>query len=147
LAQLHVNLMATMMTMWGSHETRFTTLPVIVRILYFNIKGPNTYCIFPYTQQPLLLASLKPMRLLFLNPKQQNISNPYIMYVACVFVSKCNICKLVPTPEIYLENYGTLKKYVRRLNSRYYEHERKQNVQKQPSVLLAIHPSHLFKEC
>jgi hypothetical protein len=62
---------------------------------------------FAYTQQPLLLAILKRTRLLFLNPKQLNISNPYIMNVNCVFVSKCNTYKVVPTPEIYLQIYGT----------------------------------------
>jgi len=27
--------------------------------------------------------------------------------IVCVFASKCDICKLVPTPEIHLQIYGT----------------------------------------
>jgi len=29
--------------------------------------------------------------------------------IVCAFVSKCNICKRVPTPEIHLQIYGTPK--------------------------------------
>jgi len=77
------------------------SLPARNCILHVSLKALNIYCIFPYTQQQPYLASLKPTRLLLLNPKQWNISNPYITYVSCVcaFVSKCNICKLVPKPE------------------------------------------------
>jgi len=32
------------------------------------------------------------------------------MYVACESVSKCNVCKLVPAPEIHLQTYVTPKK-------------------------------------
>jgi hypothetical protein len=38
----------------------------------------------PFYTTTAFLASLKPKRLLFLNPNQWNISNPYIMYVLCV---------------------------------------------------------------
>ena len=76
---------------WCGAVMAFDTLRVTVRILHFSINSLNIYCIFPYTQQPLLLASQKPTRLLFLNPKQWNILNPHIMYVLCVHLYRSAI--------------------------------------------------------
>jgi hypothetical protein len=69
----------------------FHTLPVFVRILHFSTSSLNIHSIFPYTKQLLLLSSLKPTPLLFLNPKQWNIPNPYIMYVLCVHLYRIAI--------------------------------------------------------
>ena len=101
LAQLHVNWMLTtttmmmmmmmLMMMRCNHASRFPPLPVIVFILQFSINPLNIYRTFPYTQQPLLLATLTPTQLLLLNPKQYNISNPDIMYVLCVHLYRTAI--------------------------------------------------------
>jgi hypothetical protein len=64
---------------------------VIVRILHFSINALNIYCMFPYTQQPPLLANLKTSLLLFPNPKQRNISNPHIMRVLGVHLYRSTI--------------------------------------------------------
>ena len=56
LAQLYVNLMVIMMVMRWSWKA-FHTLRVIVRTLHFSIKALNIYCILPYTEHLLLLAS------------------------------------------------------------------------------------------
>ena len=111
-----------------------------MRTVHFSINALNFYCIFPYNKQPLLLASLKPTRLLFLNPKQWNISNPYIIYVGYVFLTKCNTCKLVPTPEICLQIYGTPNNV--RTNSG--PDTTNVNVNKKSAY---ITHSHFFQEC
>jgi hypothetical protein len=123
-------------------------------ILHFNINALNIYCIFPYTRQTLLLASLKPTRNLFLNLKQWNISNPYIMYVRCTWIEVQSLQTSSYTGNIP-PNLRNAKQYVRKLNSRYYELARTQYVRfnhKQPRQAnysicnLVIHPSHLFHE-
>ena len=103
-------------------------------ILHISINALNIYCIFPYTRQPLLLASLKLTRLLFLNPKQWNISNPYIMYVGCMWIDVQSLQTSSYAGNTH-PNLWKSKQYVRKLNSRYYELARAQNVRfnhKQP---------------
>ena len=63
----------------------------VMCIKYFSVTALNIHCILPSTQQPQLLASLKPTWLLFLNPKQWNISNPYTIYVLCVHLYRSAI--------------------------------------------------------
>jgi hypothetical protein len=96
-------------------------------IFHFSINALNIYCIFPYTRQPLLLASLKPTRLLFLNPNQWNISNPYIMYVGYIWnkVQSLQTCSYTGNMPPNLRNS---EQYLRKLNSRYDEIARTQNV-------------------
>jgi hypothetical protein len=48
--------------------------------------------------------------------------------ILCAFASKHNVCKLVPTPEMHLQIYGTPKKSLRNIKSRYYDLDRKENV-------------------
>jgi hypothetical protein len=107
--------------------------------------------IFPYYRHPLLLASLKPTELLFLNPKQWNISNPHITYEVCVFASMCNICKLVPTLEIYLQILWTPNNaYANSIPDTTNLNVNKMSayttcIHIKRSSLLANHPIHLFQ--
>jgi hypothetical protein len=103
-------------------------LRIIVFILHFSINSPNSYCIFCYMQELLLLASLKPMLLLHLNPNKWNTSNPYIMHAVCVFVSKCNNLKTGSYTGNSPPSLWNSKPCMCKLNTRYYELTCKQNI-------------------
>jgi hypothetical protein len=71
--------------------------------------------------------------------------------VVCAFVSQCNICTLVATPEIHLQIYGT--ETIRAQNKfQALRTDRQQNVRLHhtqtylASTLFAFHSSHLFQE-
>ena len=96
--------------------------------LTFPYNHAKHFPISPYTQQPLLLASLKSTRLLFLNPKQWSISKPYIMCVVCVNLYRIAIYTTCSYTGNAPQNLWNSKYCVREIHSKYYDFDRKQKV-------------------
>jgi hypothetical protein len=116
-------------------------------ILHFCINALNIYCIFPYTRQPLLLASLKPTRLF---PKSQPMEYfKSIHHVCWMYLNQIAISANLSLHRKYTSKFMELRTVSAEIPDTTNLHAHKMSASTTSShvkqiTLLVIQPSHLF---